>query len=116
MAPNLSNDNRKKFLNIIRLVKKNYPVAHPVKIRTVKKLSKNEAQIQFFNTKQPYFLITIKQTDYAGMVSNLIHEYSHAMAWKLSHNSETTNWHDESWGVEYAKLYKYVIESPEVGY
>lgn len=116
MAPNLSNENRKKFLKIIRLVKKNYPAAYPIRVRTLKKISKDDAYTQFFEGKKPYFRITIKQATYAEMVSSFIHEFAHVLAWKLSHNIETTDWHDSAWGIEYAKIYKYVVESPEVGY
>lgn len=115
MAPHLSAENRVKFLKIVNKLKKICPTAYPIKIRTVpkKKKKQNYGHIQFidYDKKKIYFLISLMQTEYEVMVDSLIHEYAHALNWKLIHNEHSeVEFHDESWAVEYSKLYRMFID------
>ncbi len=109
MAPNLSKVDRKRFLDVIHRLKKENPPVFPLKIRT---LSKDKFKgyyglMQFFDGKKPYFLITLRQSDYDIMFDSLIHEYAHLLCYSFQqhHAEDTVLWHDASWGATYARLY-----------
>lgn len=115
MAPNLSVEARKRLIKVINKVKKMFPAAHPVKIKTVKKnrSKQNYGRIQLVDKdkKNIYFHITLMQTDYEIMIDTYLHEYAHALAWKLLHNeSNDVEFHDEGWAIEYSKLYRMFID------
>lgn len=115
MAPHLTKDNRKNLAHIILKLKAMFPTAHPVRIKTVKKTKgkQNFGYIQLIDTdkKNPYFLINLLRTEYEIMLDSLIHEYGHAMSWKLAYNEHTeVEFHDESWAIEYSKLYRLFID------
>jgi len=115
MAPNLSVEARKRLIKVINKVKKMFPAAYPVKIKTVKKnrSKQNYGRIQLVDKdkKNIYFHITLMQTDYEIMIDTYLHEYAHALAWKLLHNeSNDAEFHDEGWAIEYSKLYRMFID------
>jgi hypothetical protein len=116
MVPHLNKEQNVKFRSILKRVKVKFPPAYPVTIRTKKKTktSKNFGLTEFLGSKQPYFRITLSQEPYEILVDTFLHEYAHVLAWNLRNiTQDVSKWHDESWAVEYSKLYRFIIEPKE---
>lgn len=116
MAPHLNKEDNAKFRDVLKRIKARFPPAYPVIIRTKKKTkkSKNFGLTEFVAVKEPYFIITLSQESYEIIVDTLLHEYAHVLAWSLRHiTHDDSKWHDESWAVEYSRLYRFIIEPKE---
>lgn len=113
MAPNLTVDKRTKFLKIIRGLKKQFPTAFPVKIRTLRKgyFKDLYGLTELMDGKNPYFRISILQTEYSIMVDSLVHEWSHAASFSLvQKEKDVSSWHDGAFGVKYAEIYSWCMD------
>lgn len=116
MAPHLSKKENEKFRQIVRNLKERFPPPFPVHLRTVKQMKGYLGRTMFIEGKNPYFLITLVQDKYQNFLDVYLHELGHVLSWKVGFNSAEggQKFHDESWAVEYSKLYRYVFEPEEL--
>lgn len=114
MAPNLNTELRLKFLNTIRILKREFPTAYPVYIRTRKKWNGYYGLMEFKDGKNPHFVITLRRESYGVMLDCLFHEWAHARTFSLVQKElDVKHWHDESWAVEYSKIIRHFYENAE---
>lgn len=111
MFPHLNPTQKTALNTIVRELKANFPTAHPVHIRTLDKLPGYYGKAEFKGGKKPYFLITLRRDKWETILDTLIHEFSHVLSWKLIYNEkEIETFHDESWSLEFGKLYRWLHE------
>lgn len=97
----------KQFKSLVKFLRSNCPLAFPVEVRRVAIKHHDGLCLK----KCDRFLIKInKNLDEIRAIETLLHEWSHARAWKYIYDSlsqeEFENIsHDASWGVAYAEVY-----------
>lgn len=114
MAPHLKSDEHKLFVDIVRAIKKKFPTSYPLRIITKDKLPGLYGKAQFIEGKKPYFLITLRRESFEMLLETYIHEVGHCLSWKVGYNTkEIDSFHDESWAIEYGRIYRWLHESEE---
>lgn len=102
---------KQKVRLILKILRAEFPVEHPVKFRFVDLDAKKifgyvSLYNQNRNKAKKYFVMSInKSTSWGIIVDTIIHEYAHIMSWYLSKND-----HDRQWAICYAKIYRRLIE------
>jgi len=100
-----------------RLLKKKLPAAFTVRVRSAQKLDPQYQALCSLegSGKQRYFLIRIsKRLSDEQARDALIHEYAHAVSWGHLHDQQEDHpWHDDVWGVNYARVYRVANEDEE---
>jgi hypothetical protein len=114
MFNHLPQEEHDRLLDIVRAIKKKFPTSYPLRIITKDKLPGLYGKAQFIEGKKPYFLITLRREPFEMLLETYIHEVGHCLAWKVGYNSgDTESFHDESWAIEYGRIYRWLHESEE---
>lgn len=102
----LSSEDRRYWSTLVYWLKRNFPAAYPVTVRTCRTQKGEHAATVFKKHPTRHFVIYISEaSDFETRVSSLLHEWPHALVWAYRHDRLETDFHDESWGVYYAKVY-----------
>jgi len=99
----------KSYNALLRMLKKQCPVAFPVSVRRVRICNRLEGRC--WKAGKKFFIQIDKRLDEHKAMDVLVHEWAHARAWNHMLDSATTDEafnklaHDAAWGVAYAEIY-----------
>jgi predicted SprT family Zn-dependent metalloprotease len=95
----------------VRLLRDKLPPLLPVRVYLRDELE-DEGQCHLITkgNRPSSFSIYIRRQGFRAMLEILSHEWAHALAWSHDECGED---HDASWGIAYARVYRYVIEGYE---
>jgi hypothetical protein len=88
-----------KFLLVMRLLRANFPLLYPVKVRRVKSSDRTLMKMNangychLVNSHKPkdkrYFVIAINANQsWEQIMEDLMHEYSHCMTWEIASKND----------------------------
>jgi hypothetical protein len=94
------------FAETLKLLRKRFPCALPVRVRRVKSIKGAHGVTYRKYGEKAVFIINVCIGCSVCEVDTLIHEWAHARTWSLRHDhEEQAEFHDAAWGAEFARLY-----------
>ncbi len=101
-----------QWLRYLHCLKRELPTAYPVAVRTCRvPHSVCGDALLVRQGRRARFRVRIGHSlSWLERVETLVHEYAHCLNWSHRHDTLGADYHDDSWGVWYAKAYR-VIEA-----